>query len=58
MTYIVKFYRSNPQLINGGYETTRKIEARTKNALQKKIKQIENAPGYGGMTFIDIVGEE
>lgn len=26
--WIVKMWRSNPQLKNGGYETTRKVEAR------------------------------
>ena len=26
-TYIATYYRHNPQLSNGGYQTTRKIEA-------------------------------
>lgn len=52
-TWKITLYRSNPQLKNGGYETTRKIEAATKNsALNKAKKKFEN-PIYGGMTVID-----
>ena len=38
-TYKAKFWRSNPQLKNGGYETERTIEAKT-------IRSAEAVYGY------------
>lgn len=49
-TWKVTFWRSNPQLANGGYETTRTVEARTENSAWKKAEKISKATIYGGMT--------
>ena len=38
--FTARFWRSNPQLANGGYETSRTIEARTKVAAEKKVDKI------------------
>lgn len=48
MTYIAKFWRSNPQLKNGGYETTREIQARA------KARKISNQCLYGSMDLLSI----
>lgn len=52
-TYSVTFWRGNPQLANGGYETSRIMKAKTENGLRNQIKKIENAPGYGSMTYLN-----
>ena len=48
-TYIATFWRSNPQLKNGGYETTREIEARTIASATKKAREIAETCRYGSM---------
>lgn len=60
MKYQVKFWRSNPQIRNGGYETIINIEAKTKKQLEKKIREWENGSNYfgRGMSFMEIVGQE
>lgn len=52
--YIAKFWRSNPQLKNGGYETTRTIEAENARAARKKAREIENGILYGSMRLVEI----
>lgn len=52
--YIARFWRENPQLANGGYETTRTIEAKTMASARKKANEIEIGCVYGGMTLISI----
>ena len=56
-TWIVKMWRSNPQLKNGGYETTRKVEARTEASAWKKAQKIANDCLYGSMTILDVIKE-
>jgi len=57
--YTAKFWRGNPQLKNGGYETTRTIEAKTITSARKKAREIyEDGCIYGSMTLIDIKREE
>lgn len=53
-TWKVTFWRSNPQLANGGYQTTRTIEAKTRNAAMRKAEKIARDCIYGGMTPRDI----
>lgn len=49
----VKFWRGNPQLPKGGYETTRIIVARTMASAKKKaMEQTEQI--YSNMIFLDI----
>lgn len=52
-TYEATFWRGNPQLTNGGYETKRTIEAKTIASARKKAREFENCR-YGSMTLLDI----
>ena len=52
--YVAKFWRGNPQITGGGYETTRTIEAMTIKSAQKKARDIEKRVLYGSMTLIDL----
>lgn len=54
-TYEAKFFRNNPQLSNGGYETTRTIEAKTIASARKKAREISEKCLYGSMTLLDVV---
>lgn len=49
-----KFWRGNPQSKSGGYETTRRIEAKTEKAALKKAKAYENGCAYGTMEFLEM----
>lgn len=51
--FVATFWRGNPQLKNGGYETTRKIEAKTIASARKKAKEYEDCI-YGSMTLLKI----
>ena len=51
--YTAKFWRGNPQLKNGGYETTRTIEAKTIASARKKAKEYEDCC-YGSMELLDV----
>lgn len=53
-TYIATFFRRNPQLTSGGYQTTRTIEAKTIASARKKAREIEAKCIYGGMSLTDI----
>lgn len=50
-TYTATFWRSNPQLAKGGYETKRTIEAETKREAMRKAQKIEKGTLYGSMTL-------
>ena len=50
--YKATYWRENPQLPKGGYETTRTIEARTPEAAKKKAEQL--TVSYGSLRLIDI----
>ena len=50
--YTATYWRENPQLKNGGYETTRTIEAKTPEAAKKKAEAVQVA--YGSLRLIDI----
>ena len=53
-TYIATFWRGNPQLPNGGYQTTRKVQARKINQARKLALKYETC-SYGAMTLLDLV---
>ena len=53
-----RFYRSNPQLRNGGYETVMTIEARTISSARKKAREIEDRCPYGSLSLIEIAEAE
>lgn len=53
-TYEARFFRENIQLQNGGYETSRKIEAKTLKQAQKKADEICEKQVYGGMYLLSI----
>lgn len=54
------FWRSNPQLANGGYETTRTVEAKTLSSATKKLNKICDSCIYGGMYLkaVELVSEQ
>lgn len=52
--YKLTFWRSNPQLTAGGYETTRTIEAKTIASAKKKAREIEEKCLYGGMSLLKV----
>lgn len=49
-----RFWRANPQLKNGGYETTRTVEAKTITSARKKANEISDSCCYGSMSLLDI----
>ena len=51
---IAKFWRNNPQLANGGYETTRTIEAKTITSARKKAREICDGTSYGSMELLNV----
>lgn len=52
--FTATYFRSNPQMTNGGYKTTRTIEAKTIASARKKAREIEAKCIYGGMSLTDI----
>lgn len=52
--YIATYYRENPQLKNGGYNTERMIEANTITSARKKAQVIADSCAYGNMILIDV----
>lgn len=56
MTYIATYFRGNPQSRNGGYNTTRTIEAKTLREATKKAETLESCI-YGTMTLLAIKPE-
>lgn len=54
MKYIATFWRGNPQLKNGGYETKRTIEARSIVSAKKIARGYEEGTVYGTMTLLKI----
>ena len=56
--FIATFWRGNPQSTNGGYETTRTIEAKTLASAKKKAREIENSCVYGSMSLLNIKASE
>lgn len=58
MKFVATFWRSNPQLKNGGYLTKREIEARTVRDARSQARRIENSVAYGGMTLRSIERKE
>ena len=53
-TYKATFWRRNPQIEKGGYETTRIIEAKSIVSARKKANEICSKCAYGGMTLLDV----
>ena len=49
------FWRGNPQLKNGGYETIREIKARGKKSAEKKAREYERDCSYGTMTLVCVI---
>jgi len=58
MKFVATFWRSNPQLKNGGYWTEREIEARTLREARNQARRIENSVAYGSMTLRGIERKE
>ena len=57
--YAATFWRGNPQLKNGGYETTRTIEAVNIQQARKIAREKhENGCVYGTLPLLDIKKED
>lgn len=56
-TYIATYYRHNPQLSSGGYQTTRKIEAVSITSARKKAREITEGCVYGSLELLEIEQE-
>lgn len=52
--YTATYWRGNPQLKAGGYETTREIEAKTIASAKKKAREWESGCAYGSMTLLKV----
>lgn len=52
--YIATYWRSNPQLKNGGYETTQELEAKSIASAKKQAKDIGKRVTYGNMILIKV----
>lgn len=52
--YVATFWRANSQLKNGGYETTRTIEAKTIKSAEKKARELADNCVYGSMSLLEI----
>lgn len=52
--YEARFWRGNPQLKNGGYETKRTIEAKTIRSAKKIANEMCGRQVYGTLDLIDI----
>lgn len=53
--YMALFWRGNPQLANGGYETYRTYEAKTMKQAEKMARKTETKCVYGSMTLVEII---
>ena len=51
--YIATYWRGNPQLPKGGYETTREIEAKSIASARKQAREKETC-SYGTMTLLTV----
>lgn len=56
-TYIATYYRHNPQLSSGGYQTTRKIEAVSITSARKKAREITDGCVYGSLELLGVEKE-
>lgn len=52
--YKAIFWRSNPQLTNGGYEMNVEIRAMSITSARKKARGISKRTAYGSMQLLDI----
>jgi hypothetical protein len=56
-TYIVTYFRHNPQLKNGGYTSTCKIEAVSIASARKKAREFCEGAVYGSRELLDVQKE-
>lgn len=56
-TYIVTYFRHNPQLKNGGYTSTCKIEAVSIASARKKAREFCEGAVYGIRELLDVQKE-
>lgn len=50
--FVAYFWRGNPQLANGGYESKIEIRAKSKETAMKQVRKYEKNCVYGTMTFL------
>ena len=56
-TYNATFWRGNPQLKDGGYETVKTIQAVSIASARKKAREYESWCSYGTMKLLKIEKE-
>lgn len=53
-TYIATFWRSNPQLKNGGYYTTKEFQAMSHKAAERQAERYMKDVIYGSLNLISV----
>ena len=53
-TYTATFWRSNPQLKNGGYYTTKEFQAVSHKAAERQAGRYTKDIVYGGLDLISV----
>ena len=53
-TYTATFWRSNPQLKNGGYYTTKEFQAVSHKAAERQAERYTKGVVYGGLDLISV----
>ena len=48
------YWRGNPQMKNGGYATSRTVEARTAKSAEKKARELADKVVYGTMILLKV----
>lgn len=52
------YWRGNPQMKNGGYATSRTVEARTVKSAEKKARALAEKVIYGTMILLKVKEQE
>ena len=52
--YTITLWRGNPQLTDGGYETTRTVEAKSLASARKQADKLASRCAYGSMTVLAV----
>lgn len=53
-TYIATFWRSNPQLKNGGYYTTKEFQSVSHKAAERQAERYTKGMIYGSLNLISV----
>lgn len=53
-TYVATFWRGNPQLKNGGYYTTKELQAVSHKAAERQAKRCTKGMVYGTLDLVSV----